>query len=241
MLANADERTDNGLDSGPRAGRAQPVRRCALSRAELPAAQMVRFVVDPAGQVVPDIKKKLPGRGLWLEGRRDTLRKALQKGTFSRGFGSSVVVPPNLAERTEDLLVAAACDALAMAGKAGAAVAGFSRVEKAATTGGILALIHAAEAGEDGRRKLAGALRAAGGSGVPVIESFTSAQLDLALARPNVVHAAVLDAPAGHAFLARFRRLADFRSESDLGSPESDRGPGSIERPGKAASATEQD
>jgi predicted RNA-binding protein YlxR (DUF448 family) len=41
-------------------------RMCALTRAIAPRAELVRFVASPDGEVVPDLKECLPGRGMWL-------------------------------------------------------------------------------------------------------------------------------------------------------------------------------
>jgi hypothetical protein len=82
----------------------------------------------------------------------------------------------------------------------------------------ILALIHAADAGDDGKRKLAAALRrnSAGESrGIAVIDAFTGVQLDLALNRSNVVHAALLAGPGAETFLTRVLRLERFRNSPD--------------------------
>jgi hypothetical protein len=45
-----------------------------------------------------------------------------------------------------------------------------------------------------------------------MIKTFATAQLDLALGRSNVVHAALLAGPANDTFLARFARLERFRT-----------------------------
>jgi hypothetical protein len=102
-----------------------------------------------------------------------------------------------------------------MAGKAGTVVSGFSRVEAALGRDDILALIHAGDAGDDGKRKLMAALhrnRAGESRKIVVIDAFTGAQLDLALNRPNVVHAALLAGPGSETFLARVTRLMSFRT-----------------------------
>ena len=46
-------------------------RLCAATRSVKPVDDMIRFVVGPDG-VVPDLKRKLPGRGVWVtaSGRR---------------------------------------------------------------------------------------------------------------------------------------------------------------------------
>ena len=107
----------------------------------------------------------------------------------------------------------AALDALAIAGKAGLVATGFAKVEAALAHEPIVGLIHAADAGADGVAKLAGALRQRPDADrIAVIKAFTTAQLDLALGRSNVVHAALLAGPASDTFLARFARLERFRT-----------------------------
>jgi hypothetical protein len=104
---------------------------------------------------------------------------------------------------------------LAIAGKGGAIVGGFSKVEAALGRDDILALIHAADAADNGKRKLAAALQRnnRGKPGeIAIIDTFTGAQLDLALSRPNVVHAALLAGPGSETFLARVARLKRFRT-----------------------------
>ncbi|HZP70207.1 MAG TPA: RNA-binding protein [Pseudolabrys sp.] len=206
---------DIGSDRGITRTAARTDRTCALTREVRPVAELVRFVVDPAGDVVPDVKQKLPGRGLWITASRAAVADAAGRDIFARGFRRQVSVPANLAARTEALLERAALDALAIATKAGAVVRGFAKTEEALGRDDVLAVIHAADAADDGRRKLASALHrnTAGKSReTVVIDAFTGAQLDLALNRPNVVHAALLAGPGSATFLARVARLMRYRT-----------------------------
>jgi hypothetical protein len=123
-----------------------------------------------------------------------------------------VRTPADLAARTERLLEQAVIDALAMAHKAGLVAAGFGRAATALEREDVVALLHAAEASPDGVRKLDAAVRQGRSQPLPVIEFLTSAQLDLALGRPNVVHAALLAGPASDTLLSRSRRLERFRT-----------------------------
>lgn len=212
MLAIAQ---DSELDRGATSVALETVRTCALTRELKPVAEMIRFVVGPAGDAVPDVKRKLPGRGIWVTATRDAIEDATKRNIFARGFKRDVRAAPDLAAQTEQLIERAALDALAMAGKAGVVATGFSKVEVACGGDDILALIHAADAGDDGKRKLAAALRrnSAGESrGIAVIDAFTGVQLDLALNRPNVVHAALLAGSGSKTFLARAARLMRFRT-----------------------------
>jgi predicted RNA-binding protein YlxR (DUF448 family) len=212
MLAIAQDRE---LDHGATSVAPGTERTCALTRELRPAVEMIRFVMGPRGEAVPDVKRKLPGRGIWITATRAAIEDAVKRNVFARGFRRDVRIAHDLAEQTERLIERAVLDALAIAGKAGLVVSGFSKVEAAVGRDDILALIHAADASDDGKRKLAAAWhRNTTGKSreIVVIDALTGAQLDLALNRPNVVHAALLAGPASEAFLARAARLTRFRT-----------------------------
>src|SRR5580692_10731295 len=199
------------LDNGPQSRERE--RMCVLTREVRPIADLIRFVVGPDGAAVPDLKSKLPGRGVWVTATQDALSEAVKRKALARGFKREVRLPADLVARTERLLERSVLDALAMAGKAGLVATGFTRVEAALAQEEVIALFHAAEAAADGVRKLDAAQRRRPEHGPMVtIGILTSAQLDLALGRPNVIHAALLAGPSSDTFLARLRRLERFRS-----------------------------
>lgn len=210
---------DIELDSGPRGGERE--RLCVVTRKVRPEADLIRFVVGPDGEAVPDLKRKLPGRGVWVTATQAALGDAIKRKAFARGFKREVRLPADLVGRTGDLLERAALDALAIAGKAAQVVTGFAKVEAALAHDQVVALLHAAEAAPDGVRKLDAALRRRDGGTTPVVRILSSAQLDLALGRPNVVHAALLAGPSSETFLARIKRLQRFRT-GDLGEASKD-------------------
>jgi predicted RNA-binding protein YlxR (DUF448 family) len=211
MLALAD----SDLDHGPRTEKSATMRTCAVSREVRPIDELIRFVVGPAGEVVPDVKRKLPGRGLWISASRQTVAEAVRRHQFSRGFKRDVRVAPSLPADTEALLVRSATEALAMAAKAGQVVSGFAKVEGALQRE-IAALIHASDGAADGIRKLDAILRQRGekrgeSPEIPTVNVLTSAELDLALGRSNVIHAALLAGPASKTFLSRCQMLVQYR------------------------------
>src|SRR5262245_12340315 len=212
MLAVAQH---SGLDRGAAGVAPGTERTCALTRKVKPAAEMIRFVVGPNGEAVPDVKCKLPGRGIWITATRVALEDAVTRKVFARGFKRDVRVAADLAAQAERMIERAALDALAIAGKAGKVMTGFAKVEAAAGREDLLAFIHAADGADDGRRKLTGALRRNTTrklTEILVIDAFTGAQLALALNRPNVVHAALLAGPGSETFLSRVARLTRFRT-----------------------------
>ena len=213
MLAMADPE----LDNGPRTDKSATVRMCAVTREQKLTDELIRFVVSPAGEVVPDVKRKLPGRGLWVSASREVVAEAVRRHQFSKGFKRDVRVAATLATDTENLLAQSAVEALAMAAKAGQVVSGFAKVEGALTGGpAVQALIHAADGASDGIRKLNALARQNAGNGAgtaefPIITALRSAELDLALGRSNVVHAALLAGPASKTFLSRSQILVRYR------------------------------
>jgi uncharacterized protein len=219
MLAIADP---VDLDHGPRTNRSGMVRMCAVTRRVAPVDELIRFVVSPDGQVVPDVKRKLPGRGLWISASHRLVAEAVRRNHFSRGFRRDVYVAPSLPEDTAALLVRAVIEALAMAAKAGEVVSGFAKVESALQQRQAVALIHAADGAPDGIRKLDAILRQNPGKApdsarIPVIAVLTSEHLDLALGRSNVIHAALLAGSAGKTFLSRSQILVRYRMADDDG------------------------
>lgn len=216
MLAFADP----DLDNGPRTDRSATMRMCAVTRQVRPIDELIRFVVSPQGEVIPDLKRKLPGRGLWVSASRQTVAEAVRRNQFSKGFKRDVRVAPTLATDTEGLLVRGVTEALAMAAKAGQVISGFSKVEDALEQRQVQALIHASDGAADGIRKLDAIARQNAGINdesreIPVVAALTSEQLDLALGRSNVIHAALLAGPASKTFLSRSHVLVRYRMADD--------------------------
>jgi predicted RNA-binding protein YlxR (DUF448 family) len=216
MLALADP----DLDNGPRTNRSATVRMCAVTREVRPIDELIRFVLAPAGEVIPDLKRKLPGRGLWVSASRRTVAEAVRRNQFSKGFKREVRAAPTLPADTEALLVRSLTDALAMTAKAGQVVSGFSKVEGALEHREAVALIHASDGAPDGIRKLDAVVRQSRGNlaesqEIPIVNVLTSDELDLALGRSNVIHAALLAGPASKTFLSRCQILVRYRMADD--------------------------
>jgi predicted RNA-binding protein YlxR (DUF448 family) len=219
MLAQAQEQ-DEALDAGPRKIAPGTERFCVATGEVKPVDEMIRFVLGPDGGPVPDLKHRLPGRGIWITATREALEAAIARKAFARGFKRDIRPGRDLVETTERLLERAALDALAIAHKAGKVAIGFAKADVALARDRLAGLLNAAEAAPDGARKLAAALhRREDADEVPVIRTFTSVQLDLALGRSNVVHAALLAGPESNTFLARAARLDRFRAGPMPGSP----------------------
>jgi uncharacterized protein len=223
MLARADMQE---TDSGPREGRRGTERLCALTREVRPIDELIRFVVGPDGVIVPDLKRRLPGRGVWITARRAAIDEAVKRNAFARSLKREAKAASDLGSQIERQLENAALDALGIAHKAGRVAIGFGRTETAlSAVPPVTAILSASDGSPEGVRKIAAAAarRQTGENApeIPVIAAFTSAQLDLALGRSNVVHAALLAGPASNGFLARCQSLERFRTIDPGG-----RGPG---------------
>jgi predicted RNA-binding protein YlxR (DUF448 family) len=177
---------------------------------------MIRFVLGPDLNVVPDIRQKLPGRGVWVTCRADKVAEAVKRQAFARGFKVKAVVSASLSDDLDVLLRQDCLQFLSLVNKTGLVVAGFAKVEAAIDAGHIVGLLHAADAGADGVRKLGQALRRRFGDDQqrPQIKLFDGEQLDLALGRTNVIHAALLTGATSEAFVTRCRRLTAYRSNA---------------------------
>lgn len=209
-----------------------PERTCIMTHAKGLPADMIRFVIGPGAIVVPDIRRKLPGRGVWVTARAGHVAEAVKRQAFSRGFKAKVVASETLAAEIEALLMKDCLQALSLASKAGQVVSGFAKVEEAIASGAIAGLVHAADCGADGVRKLGQSLRRRYGDerARPRVKLFRSGQLDLALGRANVIHAALIEGTASEGFLERCRKLTLYRSgPSEAEGLERPSGPGSNE------------
>jgi predicted RNA-binding protein YlxR (DUF448 family) len=202
-LSNPDAIEDSG-----------PERTCAATGWKGPPEAMLRFALSADGVVTPDIRRRLPGRGVWIRLDATTVRQAAARQVFARAFRAKAEAAPGLADDVDRLLEADALQFLSLVNKAGQIVAGAFKVEAAIASGKVVGLIHASDGSVDGALKLDRQLRSLEGeaAAAPRINIFASRQLDLALGRTNVIHAALIAGEASIAFLAKAERLTQFRT-----------------------------
>lgn len=201
-----------------------PLRRCVVTRERRPPEDLIRFVADPDGTVVPDLARRLPGRGVWVDATRRAVEEAVRRKAFAQGLKRQVAVPADLPERIERLLARRLGEALSLATKAGLTVAGFAKVEELIAAGRATVLLHAVEAAADGAAKLDRkfkALLGPEGAAAATVRELTNAELSLAMGRPNVIHAAAAEGGASRRLIEAARRLGRYRR----GEPPRDRLP----------------
>ena len=173
-------------------------------------AGLIRFVVGPEGSVVPDLARKLPGRGLWVAATRAAVETAARKGLFARAAKAKVVAPSDLADQVERRLRTRLLAALGLARKAGDLTFGFERVLAAVEAGKAAWLIEAIDGSDEGARKLLAAARRAQ-TEPRLLRVFDSSELSLALGARNVIHTAFLAGRGAQRWTVDVERLAGFR------------------------------
>lgn len=184
-------------------------RQCAVTRECRPVGELVRFVRSPDGEIVPDLKGKLPGRGVWITAAFDIMAEAVKKDVFSRVFKSNTIVDEKLSDKVGSLLTADALQVLSLANKAGQAISGFTKVQKALEKHEVAVLIHASDAAHDGVRKLG---QAQNSTPIQLVAIFESDELSLALGRSNVVHAGLKANGVCDKFMAAVEILENYRT-----------------------------
>ena len=197
----------------------EPERKCVLSGEHGARDELIRLAISPDGDVLPDALARAPGRGAWIAVSRTELEQALSKGklkgALARAFkGAALTIPADLPERIEAALRRAFTDRLGLEMKAGKLLVGSDRIAENARMGKVAWLAHAADAGEDGSRKLDQAWRVGReeeGSGQRGITlPLDRAALSVALGRDNVVHMALTDRAAAARLEVPLQRLLRF-------------------------------
>jgi len=183
-------------------------RMCIVTRVVRDESALIRFVRSPDGSAVPDLARKLPGRGVWVSLSRPVLQEAVRKKLFSRGFGAETTADSGLPEQVANLLRQHGLSYISLARKAGEAVSGFMKVEDMLGRGRARVLLHAAEAQPDGCRKL----DKLAGPEVERFGRFRLDELDLAFGRSNVVHAAVAKGGLAEKLVIAVRRIETYEA-----------------------------
>ncbi len=185
-------------------------RMCAVHRIERPIDELIKFVAGPTDIIVADFKHNLPGRGVWVTADKASIGQAIARKALDRGLKKVLKASPDLPNQIEALLTKRVCDALSLANKAGAAIAGFTKIDLAIQKQALTVLIQAGDAATDGRDKLSRKFIANCLKSVPeqrIVTILTTGQLSLAMGRSNVVHAGLTDSGMAKTFLFEAKRL----------------------------------
>jgi predicted RNA-binding protein YlxR (DUF448 family) len=185
-------------------------RRDIVTGTVMEESRLIRFVAGPDGAVVPDLARKLPGRGLWVAADRASVQTAARKGLFARAAKRRLISPGDLADQVDGLLARRLLSALGLARKAGELTSGFEKVLASVAAGKAAFLVEALDGAADGRRKLIGAFHRT--TRPPrLVGLFTSEELGLALGAENVIHTAFLAGRGADRWAVDLERLGGFR------------------------------
>ena len=182
-------------------------RRCIVTGDVRAREELLRFVVNPSGQLIPDISGRAPGRGIWLSPDRDSVKAALSRKLFARAARRTLEINPALDRRVEELLVARCVDLIGLARRAGQAVAGFEKVRARLKQGEAGILLAALDGAADGREKLR---RLA--PGVTVLDCLATDEMGRAFGRDHAVHAVLAPGALADKLELEARKLKGFRA-----------------------------
>ncbi|MEW6539206.1 MAG: RNA-binding protein [Pseudomonadota bacterium] len=183
-------------------------RRDLVSHEVMDESRLIRFVAGPDGQVVPDLGRKLPGRGLWVEASRASVEAAVKKNGFTRAAKTKLTAPADLADVVERLLARRCLDHLGLARREGVLISGFEKTAANLRAGKAAWVLEAADGSADGRGKI---LALARHQTAKICGAFTADDLSLALGLENAIHAVLLAGGRADRWTIEVERLAGFR------------------------------
>ena len=184
-------------------------RTCIVSGETRKPASLFRFVLSPEGDVAPDFSGKLPGCGAWVSLSRGAIEKAIKSGAFAKAFRAKISAPADLPDRVEAGMVKTAQEALGLARRAGTVVNGFEKTKAALAASKAVAVIIAADAGQDGVRKITPLAR-----GTELLGGLAGVEIADALGQETVVYAALLKGPHTRRAIDAIKAVAAFRAEN---------------------------
>jgi len=189
--------------------KADPQRSCLGCRDIKAKDDLLRFVLDPEGNVVPDVAKKLPGRGAYTCFSRSCLEMAIKKRQFGRSFKGMAKTAS--AEEMLSLVTALQTErisaTIAMANKAGRVVSGSDTVMDALRKGNVSLLILAEDISNESAAKF---LAIAGKTGVESFRFSLKEQLGSPLGKDIRSVVAVAPGPFADNLRRELKRYGNF-------------------------------
>ncbi len=162
-----------------------PERKCIATGEVSPKEGLIRFVVGPDSQIVPDLAGKLPGRGVYVSSNKGALESAVSKSLFSRAARQKITLADGFVEMVENLISRRVVDLISLARKSGGAVSGYEKVKDWLLKEEARVLIQAEDGSARGKSKLSTPY---GGS---YIGWLSADELGMAFGRQTVIHAAL--------------------------------------------------
>ena len=183
-------------------------RRDLVTHQAMDESRLIRFVAGPDGIVAPDLGRKLPGRGMWVEASRASVDAAVKKNLFARSAKAPLKPTADLSDTVETLLIRRCLDQLGLARREGVLISGFEKSAANLRAGKVAWVVEAADGSADGRGKI---LALARHQTAKVCGAFTVDDLSLALGLENAIHAVLLAGGRADRWTIEVERLAGFR------------------------------
>jgi predicted RNA-binding protein YlxR (DUF448 family) len=173
-----------------------------VTRERLAKEAMIRFVLGPERNLVPDLAERLPGRGMWLSAKADVIEQAIRRGAFAKAARGEVLAPPDLRATVEDGLRGRIRDLVGFARRAGQAVSGWQAAREWLQAGRAGLMVQAADGSPAEKARLIGHRQ------VPVVDPLPGAELGALFGRDRAVHVAIAPGRLAERIAAEAARLA---------------------------------
>ena len=183
----------------------ETTRKCIATGEILNKEDLLRFVVLNDNMVVPDFKKKLPGKGIYVKNAKSLLEKAINNNLFGKALKKSVKANNELVLQVESILYKQALNSISLARKAGVMVSGMDKVKEVLKKNNAAFLLEAQDAGTDGHNKILSLAK-----NLEVFNLFKIEELDKELAKDNTVHLAFIKSAMSNSVRETFVRLTSF-------------------------------
>lgn len=219
-LSNTDNLCD--FDDGPvgrRSLKNRPAtfpsqRRCVVTREHEASELMLRFVMGPEGQLVPDFAARLPGRGGWVKTESAALDSVRLKQAFSKAFRKEVKIPAGIVNFVRKGLANRLQDGISLARRAGEAVCGFQKCRERLISGKVGILLCSSGASRDELDRLRSGCRSVPVGWVP------EQVLASVFGRDQVVYAVIGQGALAQRLVADCKRFSGVMAETSLPYPD---------------------
>ena len=183
----------------------ETTRKCIVTGEILNKEDLLRFVVLEDNTVVPDFKKKLPGKGVYVKNAKTLLKKAINNNLFSKTLKKTIKTNDELISQVENLLFKQALNSISLARKAGVMISGMDKVKEVLKKNNVAFLLEAQDAGADGHNKIMSLAK-----NIEVFNLFKIEELDKELAKDNTVHLAFIKSTMANSVRETLVRLTSF-------------------------------
>lgn len=187
-------------------------RKCIVTGEVKEKSQLLRFVLSPDNQIIPDLYKKLPGKGVYVSNSYAILSQAIEKNFFAKILKKKVKADKELLQIVENVLHKNALNAISLAKKVGDVVIGLDKVLEILKTKKVAFIFVASDSGDDGLKKLQHLA-----ADISMYRLFKIEELDKALDKVNTVYMAFENSKMSDMVKDNFEKLSEFLKDKNNG------------------------